>query len=209
MGDKFLMLFGGWIGDLFSGYFVGDFTYLGVVCVGVCVSVWTTTLDLSPFPTSCWAGAWKIWPSVVFFRCFWIFGQSLASNWFNFSTSVLYCVLHWFYPSSVQQRCRCFLPCNSLQFSLLPGRTHSSCASPQLFPFLLVNNAKSCINWMILSAVCTGISFKQYSSIWSGSFLPHLVHTCHPLQASLWCPYVWHLKHLKGVGMYGSTLLRQ
>ena len=66
MGDKFfslsLMLFGGWIGDLCNDCFDGDFALLGVVRVGVidptCVFVWTTTLDLSPFPTCCWSGAW-------------------------------------------------------------------------------------------------------------------------------------------------------
>ena len=45
-----------------NDYFAGDFALLEVVCVGVvdptCVFVWTTTLDLSPFPTCCWAGAW-------------------------------------------------------------------------------------------------------------------------------------------------------
>ena len=61
MGYKFfslfLMLFGGWIGDLCNGCFVGDFALFVVVSVGVvnstCVFVWTTTLDLSPFPTCC------------------------------------------------------------------------------------------------------------------------------------------------------------
>ena len=59
MGDKFfslsLMLFSGRIGDLCNSCFDGDFGLLGVVCVGVidptCVFVWTTTLDLSHFPT--------------------------------------------------------------------------------------------------------------------------------------------------------------
>ena len=57
MGDKFfslsLMLFGGRIGDLFNGCFA----LLAIVRVAVidpmCVFVWTTTLDLSPFPTCC------------------------------------------------------------------------------------------------------------------------------------------------------------
>ena len=65
MGDKLfslsLMLFGGRIGDLRNGCFVGDFALL-VVRVGVidrtCVFVWTTLLDLSPFATYWWAGAW-------------------------------------------------------------------------------------------------------------------------------------------------------
>ena len=66
MGDKFLspssMLFGGRMSDLCNGCFVVDFALLGVVCVGVvdltCIFVCTTTLDLSPFPTHSWAGAW-------------------------------------------------------------------------------------------------------------------------------------------------------
>ena len=61
MGDKLfspsLMLFGGRMGDLCNGCFVGYFALLGEVRVGVidptCVFVWTTTLDLSPFPTCC------------------------------------------------------------------------------------------------------------------------------------------------------------
>ena len=66
MGDKFfslsLMLFGGQTGDLCNSCFAGDFVLLEVVCIGVidptCVLIWTTTLDLSPFPTCCWDGDW-------------------------------------------------------------------------------------------------------------------------------------------------------
>ena len=51
------MLFGGQIGNLCNDCFVGDFALLEEVCVGVvdpkCVFIWTTTLDLSPFPTGC------------------------------------------------------------------------------------------------------------------------------------------------------------
>ena len=53
------------------------------------------------------------------------------------------------------------------------------------------------------------ISFLQSSSMWSGSFSPHLAHVYRPLLASLWCPYLWHLKHFKGAGTYRSTLSRQ
>ena len=56
------MLFAGRIGDLCNDCFDGDFALLEVVRVGVtdltCVFVWTTTLDLFPFPTYCWAGVW-------------------------------------------------------------------------------------------------------------------------------------------------------
>ena len=55
--NLYLMLFGGRIGDLRNGCFDGGFSLLGVVRVGAidhsCVFVWTTTLDLSPFPTCC------------------------------------------------------------------------------------------------------------------------------------------------------------
>ena len=47
------MLFGGRIGDLYNGCFIGDFALLEVR-IGVVdptyVFVWTTILDLSPFP---------------------------------------------------------------------------------------------------------------------------------------------------------------
>ena len=49
------------------------------------------------------------------------------------------------------------------------------------------------------------ISFKQSSSTWSESFSPHFAHLCRPLLDSLWCPYFWHLKHLRGAGTYCST----
>ena len=35
------------------------------------------------------------------------------------------------------------------------------------------------------------ISFKQFSAMWSRSLSLHLC----PLQAFMWCPYFWHLKH--------------
>ena len=50
-------LFIGRIGDLYNSCFDGNFSLLGVVRVGVidptCVFVWTTILDISPFPTCC------------------------------------------------------------------------------------------------------------------------------------------------------------
>ena len=46
------------------------------------------------------------------------------------------CSLQWLYPPFVQQWRRSFCQCSSQQFSLLPGRTYSSCVSPQLFPLL-------------------------------------------------------------------------
>ena len=61
MGDKFfslsLMLFGERIGDACNSCFVEDFALSEVVGVGVvdptCVFAWTTTLNLSSFPTHC------------------------------------------------------------------------------------------------------------------------------------------------------------
>ena len=59
MGDNFfslsLMLFGGRIGDTSNSCSVEDFALSEVVGDGMvdptCVFAWTTTLDLSPFPT--------------------------------------------------------------------------------------------------------------------------------------------------------------
>ena len=53
------------------------------------------------------------------------------------------------------------------------------------------------------------VSFGQSSSVWFGSFSPHLPHVKRPLQISLWWPYFWHLKYLESAEMYCSTLLRQ
>ena len=52
------------------------------------------------------------------------------------------CGLHWLYPPSMEQRRNCFLPCSSLQFSLLPEKTHFSCVSPQVFPFPFCKHRK-------------------------------------------------------------------
>ena len=59
----------------------------------------------------------------------------------------------------MQQRHSCFLPYSSLQFFSLPGRKHSSCVSPQLFIFFLINSTSSCVSRMILLAVCTSNFF--------------------------------------------------
>ena len=48
-----------------------------------------------------------------------------------------------------------FPPFRSLQFSLLPGRTHSSGVSPQYFLFFFVNIGRPCVSRMILSTVST------------------------------------------------------
>ena len=58
------------------------------------------------------------------------------------------------------KRHNCFLPCSSRQFSLLPGRIHSSCVSPQAFPFLFWKHHKILHKPMILLAVCTFNFFK-------------------------------------------------
>ena len=102
MGDKFfnlsLMHFGGRIGDLCNRCFDGDFALLRVVRVGaidsMCVFVWTTTLDLSLFPTELVLG--KIQPSVVFSGA----PETLANHWLptgSISPQVFYiCCHHWF-----------------------------------------------------------------------------------------------------------------
>ena len=167
-----------------------------------CVFIWTTTLDLPPFPVCCWAGAWK--PMI---------GQSFTSTWKKLHSAGFYQLDQFLYKCSIfvvlisyiRPPCNrgvvVFLPCSSLQFSLLPERTYSTCVSPQVFRFLF------CKQRNILRAVL--ISFKQSSSTWSGSFSPHLEHVCCPLQASQRCPYFWYLKYLWVAGTYCLTLPRQ
>ena len=118
MRDKFfslsLMLFGGRIGDLCNGCFVGDFALLGVVRVGMvdstCVFVWTTTFDLSPFQPFAELVPSKIRPSVVFSGA----PETLANHLHPtvlISSRVFYiCCLDWLYTPSMQQRRSCFLP---------------------------------------------------------------------------------------------------
>ena len=77
------------------------------------------------------------------------------------------------------------------------------------FFFFLVNSARSCVSQMILSAVCTCNFFHAIFLRMVRVFSPHLAHVCRPLQTSLWCPYFWHLKHLREAGTYCSTLSRQ
>ena len=102
----------------------------------------------------------KICPSVVFSGA----PETLANYSHptrSISPQAFYiCCFDWLYLPFVQQRHSCFLLCRSLQFSLLPRRTHSSCISPQVFPFLFVNIARSCVSRMILSAVCS-LNFHQ------------------------------------------------
>ena len=40
----------------------------------------------------------------------------------------------------------------------------------------------------------------------SRSFSQHFAHVCRLLKASLWWPYFWHLKHLRGAGTFFKTL---
>ena len=147
-----------------------------------------------------------IWAGVVFSGV----SETLANHWLptlSISSGVFYICCHWFYPSSVQHRRSCFLPYSSLQLSLLPGRTYSSCVLPQLFLFLFVNNAWSCVRWMILSAVCTCNFFQAI-------FL-HMVRVlfaafCACLSYSAGFPVVSiYIKHLRGGGTNCSTLSRQ
>ena len=106
--DKFfsLTLFGGQIGDLCNGCFIGgDFVLLGVV---VHVGVVDPTCFLLGLPH--WISPHsqlvdeqvlgKIRPSIVFFRCSWNLDQSFASYWNNFSTRVLY-LLSWLVVSAL------------------------------------------------------------------------------------------------------------
>ena len=101
----------------------------------------------------------KIQPSVVFSGA----PETLANLSLptgSISPRVFYiCCRHWFYLPSVWQRRSYFLPYSSLQFSLLPGITHSFCFTSHFF-FFFVNNASSCVSQVILSAVCTSNFFQ-------------------------------------------------
>ena len=58
---------------------------------------------------------------------------------------------------------------------------------------------------MILSAVCTS-NLVQAIFLQVVRVLFTALDMCHPLQASLWCPYFWHLKSLRGTRTYSLTL---
>ena len=128
-----LMIFGGWIGDLRNSCFVGDFALLGLLRVGVvdptrffffCLDYHIRSLHFQPIAELVLG---KIRPSVIF--------SGASETWANhslligsISLRVFYiCCLNWSYPPAGQQKCSCFLPCRSLLFSMLPGRTSSSC----------------------------------------------------------------------------------
>ena len=134
-----LMPFGGRIGHSCNGCFVGDFALLKVVRVGVieppCVFVWTTILDLSHSQPIAELVLGPIQPSVDFSSASKTLVNHSLSNGLISPRVFCICYFHWFYPPSEQQTRSCFLPCRSLQFSLVPERTHSSCVS-QVFPFL-------------------------------------------------------------------------
>ena len=114
----------------------------------------------------------KIQPSVVFSGVPET-GQSLASSLINFSISVLYLV-----SSLVLSNLRAFAHIAPYNSSFQEGNI------PLVFNlnyFFLVNSTSSCVSRMILLAVAHRISFKQFSSAWSGPFSPHLAHVCRPL----------------------------
>ena len=67
------------------------------------------------------------------------FGQSFGFNWISFSSRALYLFSWVLCPigsTSVQQMHKCSLPYKTQIFSLLPKRSHFSCASPLIFPLL-------------------------------------------------------------------------
>ena len=175
MGDKFFslssVLFGGRIGDLCNGYFVGYFALLGVIHVGVvdpmCVFVWTITLDLFLFPTCCWDGAWSNSAKCSFSGV----PKTLANH--SLSTGSIYpwvlyiCHLDWLYPPSVKQRHSCFLPCSSLQFSWLPGGTYSTCFTSSIsFSFFCKGCKILCKTDNLVASL--HISFPSSNLPWCG-----------------------------------------
>ena len=140
------MFFGGRIGDLCNGCLDGDFTLLGVVRDGV-IDLMCVFFGLQHWisPHSQLVTGLvlvKIQLSVDFSGS----PETLANHWLpigSISPRVFnICCCHWFYPPSVQQRHSYFLPYSSLQFSLLPGRTHSSCVLPQFILFLFCKQRK-------------------------------------------------------------------
>ena len=132
MGHKFfsltLMLFGGRIGNSCNGCFVGDFALLGVVRVGLvdrtCVFVGTTTLDLSPFPTRCWAGAWQNSAEWSFFRCSWNFVLFWGASGSESFPSIRVCLLLAIYAvaESNYRRCGFFKSCMAWRITNLSWR---------------------------------------------------------------------------------------
>ena len=62
----------------------------------------------------------------------------------------------------------------------------------------VIDLTRSRVSYMVFLAIWTSNFFKQASSMRSRSFSSYVAHVNHPLQASLWCPYFWHLRHLRG-----------
>ena len=151
------MHFGRRIGDLCNSCFAGDLSLLEVVRVGVvdpaCILIRTTTLISPHSQIVAELVLVKIRPRVVF---------AVATKCHRLPTGSIYpqafytSCLHWLYSTSVQQRRSWFLPCRSLQFPSLPGKTHFSSVSSQVFFFF----RKHCMSWVISSAVCTSNFFQ-------------------------------------------------
>ena len=149
-GGKFFSLsftvFGGRIDDLCKSCLVrGDFSLLGGVIHAwvidsMCVFAWTTSLDFSLFVTCYWICAcWNSAECSFFFRCSWKHSVPTGSV----SLPPFYiCCLDWLEPPSMKQRCKSFLSCRTLQYSLLPGGSHSSCALLVIFYFLFYRHHK-------------------------------------------------------------------
>ena len=149
---------------------------------------------------ACWNSA-----ECNFFRCSWNFGQSFDSNWISISTKVLY-LLTWLIESTLR----------ASVFSMEDLTIFLSSRKVILLLYFTCNIAFSFFIDVTWSWVCQScwlfgnfFVFQHSSSVWSGPFLLHFAHLSRPWQVSLWCPYFWHLKHLKSAKIYCSTLLKQ
>ena len=187
--------------------FVGDFALLGVVHVGVvdpmCVLFGLQHLISPHSQPVAELVLGKIRPSVVFSGA----PETLANHSLptgSISPRMFYiCCLDWLYLPSVQQRRNCFL--TTIFLASRKGTFLLCFTSSISFSFCkhrkILRAEWSCRQFAYL------ICFKQSSSK-SGSFPLHMAYVCRPLQASLWCPYFWHLKHLRCTRTYCSTLSR-
>ena len=162
----------------FSTYMICGLSLSGTLYV----FPWTTSLDFSLFVTSC---CWvcEIQSYVIFLRCSWNIGQSFGSHWISFSTRALY-LLSWLIGSALHAtEVKVFSPYRTLQLSLLPRRSHSSCVLLQVFLFYRCHTILGKSDSLVSNSDIF-FSFEHSSSMWSGSFLPHFC-TCRSALASL------------------------
>ena len=166
-----------------------DFSFRGFILVEAlgssvvifCVVIWV--LVISSFSFVCCSVLW-ISTECKFFSCSWNFGQSFDSNWCYSIVSVhLHIGLHYF-PS--------FKKVMSLYIWF------------SSFPLLSFSGT-----YYKISKMWNGFLGTNFLCVVWVSLVPLFPYVRCLLQLSMWCPYLWHLKHLKGAGIYCFTLLKQ